>query len=260
MLTVTDARTRRLVPLGVSPDRLIRMCVHVPGEPDGLASARLLVVADVLLRTVEAQGFQMIWACELGDPSPARIADLAPVMSALGVHPPMAFTAAGKSGPDGLGRPADVHVSDDVRCDSEQGTWLVVADARRPGHGDGTDDAPDAVAVRLALLDRPYRSSARFLPHDIGTAAYTLHRWRRRVAQWACAPSKPVPDDLRRRAQAAFEADLDTPAVLNLLRRTEIAQEVAAGAKFEMFALADRILGLGLTQDVGQHAFERRTT
>jgi cysteinyl-tRNA synthetase len=83
-------------------------------------------------------------------------------------------------------------------------------------------------------------------------AQTTLDRWRSRVAQWATSPSAPIPDDYRDQFLVAADDDLDTPRALQVLRSAERDSEVPDGAKFELFAWADRLLGLDLARRVGQ--------
>ncbi|MFF9510034.1 hypothetical protein ACF1BU_24050 [Streptomyces sp. NPDC014724] len=70
--------------------------------------------------------------------------------------------------------------------------------------------------------------------------------------QWACLPSKPAPEKFSRGAADALAADLDTPAVLDLLLRAEAAVGMPEGAKFKTFASLDRILGLELIRAIGR--------
>ncbi len=51
-----------------------------------------------------------------------------------------------------------------------------------------------------------------------------------------------------------LEDDLDLPAVLDVLRRLEGADDVPDGARFESYAYADRLLGLELTREIGAWA------
>lgn len=211
-----------------------------------------MVITDVLMRTVEADGGQMAWACELPDPTPEHVKALQALMAALGAHPPSGFTASGESLED-LGDAADVHVFADGRRNGEQGVWLEVgstsgawAQQTSPVEGE------DPLAVRLTLLGQPYRRPATLTPHDIRDSERTLLRWRHQVAQWACLPSKPVPEEIRRRADDALAADLATPDVLKLLLCAEAADDIPEGAKFETFAHLDRILGLELTREIGR--------
>ncbi|MGW1410894.1 hypothetical protein [Streptomyces sp. NPDC002403] len=255
MTTVIDGRTRHAVALTAARNRLLRMSVHLPvinGEP-GPLHARILVVADVLLRTLEADGHQLIWACELPDPSPERVRTLQTFMTALGVHPPASFTGSGAEALDALGGPAHVDVFGDGRHDVEPGVWVEVGRADGTGvHGRRPAGCEDLLAIRLGLLSRPYHRPLTLTPGDVVEADRTLLRWRGRVAHWACSPSKPVPREVSRAAADALAADLGTPAVLDLLLRAEVADGVPEGAKFETFASLDRILGLELIREIGR--------
>jgi hypothetical protein len=71
------------------------------------------------------------------------------------------------------------------------------------------------------------------------------------VAQWAESPSRPVPAPVAERVWAAF-GELDTVSALAALRGLPADASVPAGAKFETFVYADRILGLDLARDVGR--------
>ncbi|MFE2134781.1 hypothetical protein ACFW9X_16495, partial [Streptomyces sp. NPDC059466] len=86
---------------------------------------------------------------------------------------------------------------------------------------------------------------------DLDGARETLGRWRKAVAGWATRPSRPVPEHVRQELRAAWEDDLDVPAVLEALRRVEHAEDIPDGARFETYAYADRLLGLELTRDIG---------
>ena len=60
-----------------------------------------------------------------------------------------------------------------------------------------------------------------------------------------------MPAQIAETVQAAF-GNLDTVSALALLRGLEADPDVPAGAKFETFLYADRILGLGLPRDIGR--------
>ncbi|MFF2959056.1 hypothetical protein ACFVT1_09095 [Streptomyces sp. NPDC057963] len=254
MTTIIDGRTRHAVALPSARHRMLRMCVHLPlvnGEP-GPVHARVLVIADVLSRTLEADGRQLIRACELPDPSPERVMALQTFMTALGVHPPASFTGSGEV-LDALGGPADVNVFADGRHDAERGVWVEVGRVDGAGaHGRCPAEGEDLLAMRLALLGHSYDRPATLTSRDVVDAERTLARWRERVVHWACSPSKPVPQEFSRATADAMAADLDTPAVLDLLLRAEMADGMPEGAKFETFAASDRILGLELIREIGR--------
>ena len=71
------------------------------------------------------------------------------------------------------------------------------------------------------------------------------------MAEWAESPSRPVPTAIAETAGAAF-SDLDTVSALAMLRRLAADASVPAGAKFEAFVYADRILGLDLAREIGR--------
>ncbi|MFG2420956.1 hypothetical protein ACGFWD_18155 [Streptomyces sp. NPDC048448] len=109
----------------------------------------------------------------------------------------------------------------------------------------------DPSLLRMILLAAPRRQSLDLAAADLDGARETLGRWREAVAGWATRPSKPVPEHVRQELRAAWEDDLDVPAVLEVLRRVEHAEDVPDGARFETYAYADRLLGLELTRDIG---------
>ncbi|MFJ4947341.1 hypothetical protein [Streptomyces sp. NPDC088760] len=135
------------------------------------------------------------------------------------------------------------------------GGRLARGDARGTADPGGASPLPallrDPSALRLALLAVPRSEPVRLDPDVLEDAARSLARWRRAVAGWARRPSRPVPGEVRERLRAAWEDDLDLPAVLGVLRDVETAPGVADGARFETFAYADRLLALDLARDIG---------
>jgi len=109
----------------------------------------------------------------------------------------------------------------------------------------------DPLALRLAFLSSRYRQQANLSWDAIAGAARTLSRWRASVAAWAEEPSAPIVESAREALLEAFSDDLDTPQALQVMRALE-KTDVAAGAKFETFAWADRLLGLDLVREVGK--------
>jgi cysteinyl-tRNA synthetase len=79
---------------------------------------------------------------------------------------------------------------------------------------DLSDRGLDPLAVRFAFLDHRYRQQVNLSWDTLETADRTLRRWRERVAEWADAPSAPMPARYADAVMAAFEDDLDTPAGL----------------------------------------------
>ncbi|MFF2043595.1 hypothetical protein ACFVVX_24570 [Kitasatospora sp. NPDC058170] len=275
-LSVLDARTGRST--GIPPGRrmLLRACVRLaaPGGRAGPGDLRAALVGDVLQRVAEIEGLQVLRVLVLPVPDPGRAAAFDRAAAALGIHPPVAVVAPGDPGTsadpgEALGGPPDAQLiaAGADRSDAVGGVWLAVGpagtgpgDTSADGLGDGNAlveglgaGAVEPTAVRLALLSHPYREPAGTGPRALDEAAATLRDWRRHVTDWAWAPSKPVPDDIRRQAAAAFTGDLDTPAALALLHRVRAANGLEDGARFETFAALDRVLGLELTREVGRH-------
>lgn len=236
---------------------LLRMCAHVRASADAaeLTGLRVLLVADVLARAAELAGLQVLTAREFTG-APAARAVVESAATALGIHPP-APSAAGAGGawPDG---PADVHVADDSTASpgDHDGVLIGVADARLvrdAGSGDpaGLPGGPDLLAVRFALMSFPRHKAAGLSAARLAGAAETLAQWRSQVARWAQSPSRAVPERIAATLREAF-GDLDTAAVLALLSGLAADETVPAGARFEAFVFADRVLGLDLPSGIGR--------
>jgi cysteinyl-tRNA synthetase len=116
---------------------------------------------------------------------------------------------------------------------------------------DVVDRGFDPLALRLAFLSSRYRQQANLSWDAIAGAQRTLDRWRAAVAAWAEEPSKPMCAQVQQDVLEAFSDDLDTPRALQVLRKLE-KSDLPAGAKFETFAWADRLLGLDLAREVGR--------
>ncbi|MCZ1004794.1 hypothetical protein O1M63_53995 [Streptomyces mirabilis] len=222
MLRITDARTGE--PIDAVPARrsLTRVEAHV--ERDDLSALRVLLVADVLARTLELGGTPVVTVAD-----PPRSSGRAPT---LGIR-----RAEGDR--SGAGPALHVLAPD---ATSVEGIRIEVAPVL------GT---ADPALLRMVLLAAPRRQPVDLAAADLDGARETLARWRKSVATWATRPSRPVPERVRQELRAAWEDDLDVPAVLEVLRRVEHADDVPDGARFETYAYADRLLGLELTRDIG---------
>ncbi|WP_204051641.1 cysteine--tRNA ligase [Microbispora siamensis] len=110
----------------------------------------------------------------------------------------------------------------------------------------------DPLSVRLALLEQHYRRPVDLTWDALRAADEELRRLRRRVAEWAESPSRPIDDAHAERVQRALDDDLDTPGALRLLRNLEADESVAPGAKFETFLHFDHVLALDLPADIGR--------
>jgi hypothetical protein len=110
----------------------------------------------------------------------------------------------------------------------------------------------DPLALRLALLQHPYRAGLTLGRDDLVVAGTLLGHWRDLLQRWALSPSRPMCAEYVADFLAALDADLDTPSALRSLAGLAGDQEIPDGAKFESFAYLDRFLGLDLARDVGR--------
>ena len=110
----------------------------------------------------------------------------------------------------------------------------------------------DPLAVRLAFLEHRYRQQMNLTWDTLTAADGTVRRWREQVADWADHPSRPVSKEYWARITGAIDEDLDTPAALRALRELARDPDVPAGAKFETFVAADRVLALDLPSLIGR--------
>lgn len=275
MLRIADTRTGHLAEIPAAPRRLLRSCVHLPALGEGADTGtgigpvhlRVPLIGDVLARTAELNGLQVVTVLTTPELTPDRSRALDRVMAVLGIHPPV---VVGAHRPDGaLGGPADVHVvasgtdpddlTDGARIEVAQvATAPPVEGVPDPGHlldpglPDTTEpETADPLAVRLLLLGRPYATPVTVTGPALAEARRTLRDWRRSVADWAQQPSRPIPTDLLRQSHTALTENLDVAAVLALLAEVAERPDVPPGAKFETFAHLDRVLGLDLARDVG---------
>ncbi|MGW2085213.1 hypothetical protein [Streptomyces sp. NPDC001880] len=273
MLRIADTRTGHLVEVPAAPRRLLRSCVHLPDirtGPDtgtglGPVHLRVPLIGDVLARTAELNGLQVVTVLTTPELTRNQIRALERVMAVLGIHPP---AVVGAHRPDAaLGGPADVHVTAAGTDPGDTGGGALI-EVGRVATAPPTEDAPDLsglqgpldatipetadpLAVRLLLLGRPYATSVTVTGLALAEARRTLRDWRRSVADWAQQPSRPIPTDLLRQSHTAFTENLDIAAVLALLAEVAERPDVPPGAKFETFAHLDRVLGLDLARDVG---------
>ncbi|WP_329407629.1 hypothetical protein OG802_05205 [Streptomyces sp. NBC_00704] len=248
MLRLIDARTGE--PALAAPVRrgLTRVEAHASGY--GAASLRVLLVADLLVRALELGGTPA-WLLLTGDRDQAELRAGA---TALGMHP----FEDGRDLGAGVGEAQILRVVGEDGPSPDDALRIAVAPAEGavPGAAErkAVPDADPAV-LRLALLSVRRTQPLRLDATALAEARDTLARWRRTVADWARQPSRPVPEELRARLRAAWEDDLDVPEVLRVLRSVRDAgPDLPAGARFETYAYADRLLGLELTRDLGSPA------
>jgi hypothetical protein len=243
VLRLLDARVGSPVDVRPAHTGLLLVRAHPPGTSDAsdLTALRTLLTADLLFRAAELDNLQTLTVWALPGQSPDQVAALHRAADASGIHPPA----------ESLGGPADVHLvgAGAVAGDLPDGIVVPVAAARGQG-ALRAGDSYDPLAVRFALMSCPYGQPADLAGDELASAGDTVGQWRRGVAKWAESPSRPMPPHLAAAARANFR-DLDTVALLALLRGLEHDDGVPAGAKFETFVYADRVLGLDLSREIG---------
>lgn len=246
----------------VNPVRpgLIQICAYLlRGDSStgvDLTDLRIMLVADLLARVAELSGIQALTAHVIQDPGiPSGL------VTALGIHPPDASAASAEMLQTPWAGPADVHVVGPNAspepgppgiCTAVGMVRLSEADSD-VGHaaevlsGRGADPLP----LRLALMSVSYPQPTDLTAGGLIGARKTLAGWRHRVAEWAEFPSRPVPPRFKTMIGDRFD-ELASAAVIDLLDELARNDGVPAGAKFETFVFADRILGLDLVRAIGQ--------
>ncbi|MFI8950457.1 hypothetical protein ACIGO6_28520 [Streptomyces sp. NPDC053750] len=238
MLRIIDARTAEPVPAAPARRGPTRVVAHPPGhDTTGL---RVLLVADLLVRALELDGTP-VWVLVTGAEDRTRLRAEA---AALGIRP---FEDGGVAA-SGPRTGQTVHVVREGGA-APDGATVAVAPVDPAGRIPADPDV-----LRLALLERHHHARVELDATVLDEARDTLARWRRAVATWARQPSRPVPGEVRERLRAAWEDDLDAAGVLRVLRDVETDPDLLDGARFEVYAYADRFLGLELTRDLGTPA------
>lgn len=200
-----------------------------------------------------------IWVASPGQPRPCLLADLV-TRVAERHHLRASVSQPARAGWDALNiYPAEVSASPPEPLD------VAVAPAGEPAGspahriqpGEVRPSVPDLtgadpLALRLALLQHPYRSGLTVGHDDLAAAGALLGQWRGLLQRWALSSSRPMCAEHVAAFLAALDADLDTPSALRRLAGLAGDQEIPDGAKFESFAYLDRFLGLDLARDVGR--------
>jgi hypothetical protein len=261
MVRLLDARSGSYAEVRPARRGLLRVCVHVPGTAGvmDITWLRVPLVADLLFRAAELHDMQVLTVVAFAGQSDAQMETFERAADALGIHPPAARTSLAEAHAS-PGGPIDVHViSQGADVDGGQGglvTCVGAAQIRRAGDhdvaaGDVLAGPRDPLAGRLALMSVSYHQPADLAEDVLASADETVVDWRRQVAHWAQSPSRPMPARFSEATGSAF-GDLDTVSALGLLRDLILDADVQAGAKFEAFVYADRILGLDLPRDIGR--------
>jgi hypothetical protein len=240
-----------------------------PADPD-LAQLRGWLLPDQLRRTAERRSL-VPTVCEVFAPGTTGAEPLAgEVRAALNFHPPARVAPAGEpvqatvefagGGPPafdiGTGDTGWLAGLDVVRYHAATGT----VSAGRSGADSGprrwselTAAAIDPLALRVVFTRQRYREDTAVTWDLLAAAHQILSIWRGLVAEWANSPSAAMPPRYVDAIAAAFDDDLDAMTAMAQLQLLIIDPAVAPGAKFEMFAAADRLLGLDLARDIGRY-------
>ena len=253
MLFLLDERTAATTQLRPARSGLVTICAHPPegaGGPDA-SGLRVLLVTDLIVRSAELAGLQAFTMVTRGSQPSSNANSGWPTADALGIHPPTATGDSHDSETPLDGR-ADIHVT----CQPIDATDGIISHV---GHVHtrviravgATPSEHDPLAVRLALMCVPHHEPVDLTSEFLTTADQALRHWRAQVAQWAEAPSQPMPKDIATEIQASF-ASISTVPLLSLLKMVAADPQVPAGARFETFAYADRVLGLDLARAIGQ--------
>jgi hypothetical protein len=222
VLQLPDASQGQATAIRPSRPGVLSIWVASPDEP------RPCLLADLLARVAERHHLRAI----VSQPAQAG-------WGTLNVHP-----AEVRAGPP---EPLDVAVAPAGRAAGAPAHRL------EPGPAGPVDsDGLDPLALRLALLQRPYRDEAALTREDLETAGEVLAGWRGLVRHWARSPSKPMCARYAGDFLGALDDDLDAPAAMRTLAALAADQEIPDGSKFETFAHLDRFLGLDLAREVGR--------
>lgn len=223
MLRLYDHRTGQVEPLPAGPGLRVQVL-------DG-AGRRAMVVTDLLRRVANRAGRRVRVVSTTPFPGDGDWTDynIAPfeVLDTPLANPDVRVSS-GNDGNDG---------SDAVSLvvPTETGDWT----------------SADALCVRLAMLEVPYREPLDISETAVSGAAERLSRWRAAVAEWANAPGHTMNREYADEAQAALADDLNSPAALAVLDRLAFDADVPPGAKLETFIHLDLLLALGLVSAIG---------
>jgi hypothetical protein len=151
MVRLLDARHGSLAEIRPAVPGVLRVCAHLPerDQADDISDLRLLLVADLLVRTAEVSNLQALVALESAEQTASHAEALAYLVSALGIHPPAAQVRC-RDAAAALGGPIDVHlVSGGADAtDDRDGLYASVGAARIYGAGNEAGDTARAdVAV-----------------------------------------------------------------------------------------------------------------
>lgn len=285
MLRLYDTATGRTEPIVPAGSPVLRMRIHPPGdeprrEPTGepghqpgrgSRSARLdelrpFLLADLIRRMAGRQRIRVITFHDSEPPTDDTLAlSIQPQE-----HPPASTPGAAVR--------IDLHIgmaeAEQPAGDGPVGRWVRTGRvlfhpapaapraaevtgraepfAGLPRLSDIAKAGVDPLAVRLAFLRHGYRQPVELSWERLRAAGEALTRWRRRVAEWAESPSRPIDEGRAMPIQTALDDDLDTSRALRLLADLGDDESVPPGSRFETFLHFDRVLGLDLPAEIGK--------
>jgi hypothetical protein len=251
---VYDVRSGRAEAVAGRRGGRLGICLASPVSAGHIrpADLRACLVADLIYRVAERHQL-LVSACQQAPAGIIEAGGLRAACDELNIYP-------AEPSPGGLG-PHDIAVAPAggypsgaaLRFVESADAWFASGEDRESvTPGDVIRYGLDPLALRLAFLTCHYRVPMALTLAGLEQADQTLGEWRTQVADWSCAPSRPMATGYLREVLAAFDDDLDTPAALG--RLTELAADagIAPGSKFETFAYLDRLLGLDLAREVGR--------
>lgn len=244
MLSLYEPQNGTVSPL--VPARAGQLRTWTAGADGGLTGLRCYLLADLVRRVGEQHRLLVSsWHAGSGDEQA-----LGAEWAALNIHPLTPLVTP----PD----PPDLGIG--AGPAGTAGRWLTAAPVRLAGAeaaGSSWADACgerglDPLALRLALLQRPYRQAAELGWDDVAAAGQLLQLWREQVADWANSPSKPMCAQYLADIKTAFDSDLDTVAALQQVAALAGDEGIPPGSRFETFVYTDHLLGLDLARDIGR--------
>ncbi|MEE1782392.1 hypothetical protein PUR71_05540 [Streptomyces sp. SP17BM10] len=258
-MRITDARTGRHSEIRPRRTGLLRVTVDVgePGRPFRLGDLRALLAGDVLARTCETHGLQVLTELAVPDAPDApdgpdeQLRALRTAADRLGIHPPAHLHTHA----DTQDRPvADLTVTSRPDAHPEPSAPVLLRT------GPVADDLPapalapedDPLALRLALLEHAVTAPVRLTTGTLADAAEKLTRWRALVADLASMPSGAPEADLVQASFDGLDEDLDARVALRALDALEARTDLSPGTRFETFVRLDQILALELGRDIGR--------
>jgi hypothetical protein len=208
------------------------------------AGLRRCLVADMLRRVAERHHLLVRTWYQAPDPGTTGLADLNIYPAEFADAAPQPLDLAITQDPEGR----SPGLAPSAGQDAGSPARLV-----QPGETETADlDGLDLLALRLALLELPYRGRAILGRQALEAADATLRHWRALVANWANEPSKPMCAQYTGDVYSALDDDLDSPAALRTMHALAADDGIPPGSRFEAFAHLDRLLGLDLARDVGR--------